>query len=279
MRLKKQNHLSATSHRGDRPATPADSGSVVILPIITNLSTTALRSGIGLLLSSFELARIASIQTRLERMQEADSTRATGMQTNYLQPVAKRVSFMGNSTDQQQLPGRCGLAFLHRHARKAGRMIAIMRLRRGWLRLLRSERGTSVIELSALSPMLLSMVLGLVDASLGFTAKLKLQQAATRSIEMATAGGISSPAFNSLADEAAAASGVSTSNITVTKWLECDGVAQNSFDTVCASGQQIGRYVSVTINSNYTPMLSSAMQAFGLPGTISIVGKASVRMQ
>ena len=39
-------------------------------------------------------------------------------------------------------------------------MSATTRLRRGWLRLLRSERGTSVIELSALSPMLLSMVLG-----------------------------------------------------------------------------------------------------------------------
>lgn len=153
------------------------------------------------------------------------------------------------------------------------------RLHRGWLRLLRSERGASVIELSALSPMLLSMVLGLVDASQGFSAKLKLQQAATRAIEMATAGGMASPAFNSLADEASAASGVSTSNITVTKWLECDGTRQDSFDAICTSGQQYGRYVSVTINGSYTPMLSSAMQAFGLPGTMTIVGKASVRMQ
>jgi Flp pilus assembly protein TadG len=153
------------------------------------------------------------------------------------------------------------------------------RLRLGWLRLLRSERGSSVIELSALSPMLLSMVLGLIDASLGFTAKLKLQQAATRSIEMATAGGIASPAFNSLADEAATASGVSKTNITVTKWLECNGTRQDSFDAICASGQQYARYVSVTINGNYTPMLSSAMHAFGLPGTLSITGKASVRMQ
>ena len=157
-------------------------------------------------------------------------------------------------------------------------MSAAAHLHRGWLRLLRSERGTSVIELSALSPMLLSMVLGLIDASLGFTAKLKLQQAATRSIEMATAGGIASPAFDSLADEAATASGVSRDNITVTKWLECNGVRQDSFDAICTSGQQYARYVSVTINSSYTPMLSSAMRAFGLPGTLSLVGKASVRM-
>jgi Flp pilus assembly protein TadG len=158
-------------------------------------------------------------------------------------------------------------------------MSVTARLRHGWLRLLGSERGTSVIELSALSPMLLSMVLGLVDASLGFTAKLKLQQAATRSIEMATAGGIASPAFDGLADEAAAASGVSKTNITVTKWLECNGTHQDSFDAICTSGQQYARYVSVTINGSYTPMLSSAMRAFGLPGTLSITGKASVRMQ
>jgi Flp pilus assembly protein TadG len=158
-------------------------------------------------------------------------------------------------------------------------MSATARLRRGWLRLLRSERGTSVIELSALSPMLLSMVLGLVDASQGFSAKLKLQQAATRAIEMATAGGMANPAYNGLADEAAAASGVSKDNITVTKWLECNGTRQDSIDAVCADGQQYARYVSVQINSSYTPMLSSAMRAFGLPGTLTMVGKASVRMQ
>jgi Flp pilus assembly protein TadG len=158
-------------------------------------------------------------------------------------------------------------------------MSGTARLHRGWLRLLRSERGTSAIELSALSPMLLSMVLGLIDASLGFTAKLKLQQAATRSIEMATAGGIASPAFNNLSEEAAAASGVSRDNITVTKWLECDGVRQDSFDAICTSGQQYARFVGVTINATYTPMLSSAMRSFGLPGSLPIVGKASVRVQ
>ena len=158
-------------------------------------------------------------------------------------------------------------------------MNQVLRLRRAWRQLLRSERGTSVIELSVLSPMLLSMVLDLVDASLGFAAKLKLQQAASRAIEMATAGGIASPAFNNLSSEAATASGQSTDNVTVTKWLECDGVRQTPFDGVCTTGQQYARYVSVSISANYTPMLSSAMQAFHLPGTLAIVGDASVRVQ
>ena len=146
-------------------------------------------------------------------------------------------------------------------------------------RLLRDERGASMIELGFLSPVLLVLVLGIVDAAMGFSAKLKLQQAAARSVEMATTGGISSAAIANLGAEAAAASGQDASHITVDKWLECDGVRQSNIDGSCNSGAQIARFVSVSVTASYSPMMSRAMSLFGLPTTLPITGDASVRVQ
>jgi Flp pilus assembly protein TadG len=155
----------------------------------------------------------------------------------------------------------------------------MIRLRLSPKAALRDSRGTSVIELGLISPVLLIFMLGMIDLSMGYSAKLKLQQSAARAIELANAGGISSPAINAMSAEAQAASGLDSSHVTVDSWLECDGTRQTSIAVVCADGQQVARYVSVTINSTYAPMMSGAMQAFGLPGTVAIRGDASVRMQ
>jgi Flp pilus assembly protein TadG len=140
-------------------------------------------------------------------------------------------------------------------------------------------RGASIIELAIAVPFLLVMTLGMVDAAMGYSARLQIQQAAARTIEMATAGGINSAAFQNMQAEAATASGQDSSHVTVDSWLECDGVRQTSFTGSCTSGQQVGRFASVTINSTYAPILSAAMQIFHLPTSFPIQGKASVRMQ
>ena len=159
-------------------------------------------------------------------------------------------------------------------------MSAVLRPLRTLARLGRCEHGgSSMLELAMVTPMLMIMVLGITDGANGFTAKLKLQQAAARTIELATAGGISSGAFNNLANEASSASGQSSSNVTVTKWLECDGTRQDSFDGTCTGSQQVARYVSVSITGTYTPMLAGVMAKFGLPSTIPVRGSASVRVQ
>lgn len=159
-------------------------------------------------------------------------------------------------------------------------MSALAKIRCVLTRLGRCEHGgTSMLELATVTPMLMVFVLGITDGANGFTAKLKLQQAAARTIELATAGGISSGAFNNLASEATNASGQSSSNVTVTKWLECDGTRQDSFDGTCTGTQQVARYVSVSITGTYTPMLSGVMAKFGLPSSIPVQGSASVRVQ
>ena len=111
-------------------------------------------------------------------------------------------------------------------------MSAVGRTLRTLGRLARCQHGgTSMLELATATPMLMIFALGITDGANGFTAKLKLQQAAARTMEMASAGDIASTAFNDdLTNEAAAASGESTDHVTVTKWLECDGTRQDSFN-------------------------------------------------
>jgi Flp pilus assembly protein TadG len=156
-------------------------------------------------------------------------------------------------------------------------MSAVTMLRR----LLADARGTSFVEMGMLAPFFAMLALGTVDASRAVIDKMMLQQAASRSIEMVSAGGLDSSAFSNLQSDAAAAAGVSSSQVTVDAWLECDRVRQTSFDGDCTSTQEIGRYASVAINKPYSPWFASSLAGMGynISQTITLQGKASVRLQ
>lgn len=137
------------------------------------------------------------------------------------------------------------------------------------------------METAIVVPVLAVIVMGASDLAMGFAEKLNVQQAAARSVEMATAGGMSSAAFQNLQSDAATAAGVSTSSVTVDKWLECDGVRQSAFDGTCTSSSaQMARFVSVTINSSYAPMFSFlSPPSRTSDGSIGISGYSAVRLQ
>lgn len=152
--------------------------------------------------------------------------------------------------------------------------------RRSFSALLRDIGGTSVVEFALITPALLVVLGGVIDGSRLLVDKLALQQAADRAIGMASIGGVASGAFAQIQAEAASAAGVPSSNVTVSYWLECDGVRQDMFNANCASGQQVGRFASVTIAGSYTPIFPwSAIAANAQGGSIAISGDASVRVQ
>jgi Flp pilus assembly protein TadG len=148
-------------------------------------------------------------------------------------------------------------------------------------RLSEDSRGTSFVEIGMLAPFFAMLVLGTADASRAVVDKMMLQQAASRTIEMVSAGGLDSDAFDNLRSEAAAAAGVSTSQVTVDSWLECDRVRQASFDGECTNTEEIGRYTSVVISKAYQPWFASSLASLGynISRTITLKGKASVRLQ
>ena len=152
----------------------------------------------------------------------------------------------------------------------------------------RDERGTSIVELALALPVLAALLIGMVDISRGYSAKLQLEQAAQRSIEKAMQGKKQTSLFTTLKAEGAAAAGVQESAVDVKYWLECNGVSQNSsaatmtadYDNkVCPAGQTYARHVTVEISKIYTPMFSTRFAGASANGTYTLKGKARIRVQ
>ena len=153
--------------------------------------------------------------------------------------------------------------------------------------LIRDERGASLIEMALTLPFLATMVIGMVDVSQGYSAKVKLTQAAQRAIEKAMQGEKETALYDTLQQEGATAAGVSTSAVTVKYWLECNGVNQNTstatmaadYNKVCPAGQTFARYVSIDITKNYTPMFATHWLGSNTDGSFTLHGKAGLRVQ
>lgn len=147
------------------------------------------------------------------------------------------------------------------------------------LHIARDERGASLIEMALAAPFLATLLIGMVDISRGYAAKVQLTQAAQRSIEKIMQGTKNETAYDALKSEAATAASVSTSAVTVDYWLECNGARQTDYDTTCTSGQTYARYLSVEIQKTYTPMFSTKWAGANADGTYTLKGKAGIRTQ
>ena len=119
---------------------------------------------------------------------------------------------------------------------------------------LRDDRGAAVIELALVAPMLALMTIGIIDVSQAFNRRLTLEQAAQRAIEkvMQTTG--ETTPEETIKAEAAAQGDVAEEDVTVTYRLECNGEAQDTFDTECAEGETESRYLMVNVAGSYEPM-------------------------
>jgi Flp pilus assembly protein TadG len=151
----------------------------------------------------------------------------------------------------------------------------------------RDIRGAALIETAFLVPVLGVMACGVADMSLGFRQKLSAQQGADRAVQFALNAGMTTATPALIQGEAVAATGLPTGNVTVTLWLECNGVVTATYPGTtsapwpgtCTSGTP-ARYVSVTVTDTYTPKYASmlAMGAISM-GPIALQGFAEGRIQ
>jgi Flp pilus assembly protein TadG len=163
-----------------------------------------------------------------------------------------------------------------RLSRGAGTLSA--RLRNGARSVVADDRGASIIEFTIVAPVLVLLVLGIGDLGRGFSERFFLQQAANRTLEMAHLG-VGDETYRYLVPEAAAAAKVPEGNVTLDSWLECDGT-KTDFNGTCAKGQQMARYVKLTIRSKFTPAFTSAGYPNVQPdGSVPISAHASLRIQ
>jgi len=150
-------------------------------------------------------------------------------------------------------------------------------------RLLISEtKGVALVETALVAPFLALTIMGTVDVARYGAAKMKIQQAVNRGLEMSWMGGPTTVASDIQA-QAAAQADVPTSAVTVTQTLECGGTetSWNTSSSPCASGE-VARYTQIQISTNFTPSfaLSPLTRLFGNSnGVIPISVTGVLRIQ
>lgn len=149
--------------------------------------------------------------------------------------------------------------------------------------LFKDENGTSIIELAILAPFAAVLLLGMVDTSFAFTQKLKTEQAAQRAVEKATSYNGAGSDYSGLDDEAAIDADVPLDNVTLDKWLECNGTRQQNFNDICGSDELITRHIAITIVDTYAPFFSygplGQFVGADINGSIPYSVDAQVRIQ
>jgi Flp pilus assembly protein TadG len=152
--------------------------------------------------------------------------------------------------------------------------------------LARDERGASIIEMAMAMPVLAGLLIGMVDISRAYSAKLQIEQAAQRAIEKVQQYNTTDSTYNTLkaeAGSAARAAGFTTvadNDVTIDYWLECNGARQADYTTSCPDGQSYGRWITIDIPAKFTPMFASRRwPGSNTDGTYTIHGKAGLRTQ
>lgn len=137
------------------------------------------------------------------------------------------------------------------------------------------ERGTSMVELGIIVPFLALLVAGIIDVSMGLSARFSLQQAVGRSLELVQASppkageDDSDISYEYIKTEAAAAAGTG-STVTLTRWRECNGVKKDDFKASCADGEETARYIEINIKKNYVGTLFLKTVPMEAEGTVRV---------
>ena len=153
------------------------------------------------------------------------------------------------------------------------------------LRALRRETdGVALVEMALSVPLLMLLFLGMVDVSRLVASKIDLEQASQQTVDYILAKRPNNKTTTKYKAEAASAAGVSQNNVTVTFWLECDGIRQDGFEDECADGEESARYAYISIFDNVKTDFNWSKMASFFDGversaTVRVVGDATVRFQ
>lgn len=149
-----------------------------------------------------------------------------------------------------------------------------------FIRLARDERGASLVEMALVTPVLAGLLIGMVDVSRAYSARIDLQQAAQRAGELERVANYSENDNARIKSEAEKAAG-SGSAVTVTSWLQCGAdKTKRDYNGSCPDDQATARFVEVSITKTYRPLFSTSIFASKNPdGTVPLKAVVGMRVQ
>ena len=116
------------------------------------------------------------------------------------------------------------------------------------------QKGTATIELAIATPVLLMFALGGIDLALGFVHKLEVQQYAQIGADYVMSEMETLPTNVEIKARVHEGSGVPLGDITVERWIECDG-EKNSLPACINAGFDYTQYLSIEVDQDYEPIL------------------------
>lgn len=146
-------------------------------------------------------------------------------------------------------------------------------------RVSKDSSGVAAVEFAILAPTIALLMIGMVNLSMGFDRKLQLEQAANRAIEKVMQTTQYTTVTGTLEAEAAAGANVPITNAKADNWLECDGVRQAVYNTLCPAGQRYSRYISVSVKDDYHPIFTSSVAGPNPDGSFTLTGVAGIRTE
>lgn len=151
-------------------------------------------------------------------------------------------------------------------------------------RLRRDDRGVALVEMALSLPLLMLLCLGMIDISRLVTSKIDLELASQQTVDYFLAKRPTNDKTANYITEAATAAGVAKSQVTVTIWLECDGVEAGKVTGECADGEETARYAWISIYDDVETSFNWSTMASFFDGkerasTVRVVGDATVRYQ
>jgi Flp pilus assembly protein TadG len=123
--------------------------------------------------------------------------------------------------------------------------------------LARDERGTSLIEFGFLIPFLALLTVGVIDLSKGLAERFALQQAVNQGLELVQARPAVADAdtndvnYEFVRNHIVAITGVTPAQVTLTRWLECNGVDRGAVNGTCTGTEDSARYLRVRVTKDF----------------------------
>lgn len=145
-------------------------------------------------------------------------------------------------------------------------------------RLASAREGNALIELAIVMPVLTMMVLGLTDVARAYMLKVHVEQVARTGGEYAVGSKDRIPEPSEIQAQLANDSGLPAADITVTRWLECDGIAQGDVQYCANSSEQPAQYISIDVQDTFVPVFGMVNWGQGA-STRRVTGHQTMRVR
>lgn len=143
-------------------------------------------------------------------------------------------------------------------------------------RLKSDTRGNATLELAFATPILLTMALASVDATMGFMHRMKMQQYAQIGADYVFSKMEDVPLDPVIKAEMVLATGLPANKISVTSWVECDSSKANQTLGVCNKPTAVvTKFVKIDVTDTYSPIIKipgyvNYVKSFDYTGSVTV---------